>query len=71
MSDEEDGKTQTKEVLIDARGHLMVPDEFRQKYGSPKHYQNPTAYMKKDNISKVVQLIFEWPDGEIVKGQGE
>ena len=67
MTEEGDGKTPTKEVLIDTRGHLKVPDEFRQVHGSPKHYENPTAFMKKDNISKTIQLIFEWPEGEIVR----
>lgn len=50
----------TEEQLIERRGYLKVPDEFRKEHGTPKKFPNPQAFIEKDESAKVVRLIFEW-----------
>ena len=48
----------TKEQLIERRGYLKVPGQFRREFGSPKHYPNPDAKIEKDGAT--TRLTFEW-----------
>lgn len=55
----------TEEQLIERRGYLRVPVQFRQMYGSPLHYNNPTAII--ETVDGKVRLVYEWPEGDVKK----
>lgn len=58
MSDQE--KKKTKEQLIERRGYLKVPDEFKNEHGTPKQFPNPDAYIETDESANIVRLVYEW-----------
>ena len=56
-------ETATKEILMEKRGYLRVPDEFRRRFGSSKKYPNPTAIIQEEGTK--VRLVFEWNINEL------
>lgn len=69
----EPDKKKTEELLIERRGYLKVPDEFKQKQGTPKNYPNPVAFIEQDKSANTVRLVYEWPTdkGGKIKERGE
>ncbi|MCK4829397.1 hypothetical protein KA005_77450, partial [bacterium] len=58
---------ETKEQLIERRGYLKVPGQFRKEFGSPKHYPNPDAKIEKDGTT--TRLIFEFDTNDLNKAK--
>lgn len=54
---------ETREILIEKRGYLRVPDVFRRKFGSPRKYPNPSAKIQEDGAK--VRLVYEWDINEL------
>ena len=67
------GSRRTREKLIERRGYLKVPDEFRDKFGTPKKYPNPVAFVEMSGGNgkpEKVKLVYEWDvgsDGKLVE----
>lgn len=47
-------------------GYLKVPQAFRDTYGSPVHFPEPTRVSKAEH-PEVVFLIYEFPKSEMEK----
>lgn len=57
---DESDKKKTKELLIERRGYLKVPDEFKKEHGTPKKFPNPDAFIETNTSAKIVRLVYEW-----------